>query len=172
MEITIRTAKIAIIEEDIDKFQKFLENGSEQAEEDEEKLDLAELERSRRLYELSKRECGEFSVQATNRGIRYASALNLHSNVKASKLIKKLYADSKRIFGPEHSVTEKAKEKMEDITHLGCSILSLPHGFLNFDVLAYDAKEDCYLLKVPDSDSINEEEGSRMIDIRICVTKQ
>lgn len=161
MEITIRSAKIAIIEEDIDKFQKFLENGDgEQAEEDKEKLDMVELKKSRRLYELSKREAGEFSVQAVNRGIHYARVLNLHSNVKSSKLIKKLYAESKRIFGPEHSVTEKAKEKMEEITHLGCSVLSLLHGFLNFDVLAYDAKEDCYLLTVPDSDSINEEEGS------------
>ena len=161
MEITIRSAKIAIIEEDIDTFQKFLQKrDGEQAEEDKEKLDMVKLEKSRRLYELSKRECGEFSVQAVNKGIRYASVLNLHSNIKASKLIKKLYADSKRIFGPEHSVTEKAKEKMEDITHLSCSVLSLPHGMLEFDVLAYDAKEDCYLLKVPDSDSISEEEGS------------
>lgn len=57
-------------------------------------------------------------------------------------------------------MTEEAEEKLEVITHLSCSVLSLPHGMLEFDVLAYDAKEDCYFLKVPDSDSINEEEGS------------
>ena len=138
----------------MDKLQKLLEN----AEEDD---DIVRLEKSRRLYELSKRECGEFSVQAINRGINYAGVLNYtHSNVKGSRLIKKLYADSKRIFGPEHWVTEKAEEKLEEITHLSCSVLSLPHGMLEFDVLGYDAKEDCYLLRVPDSDSINEEEGS------------
>jgi len=163
--ILIFLAKVAFIEEDIAQLQKFMENGGDDNQVEEKVKEGEEegrvlLEKYRRLYELSKRDGGEFSTSAITQGINYADLLHSHSVVKSSRLIKKLYSDSKRIFGPEHWVTEKAEEKLEVITHLSCSILEPIHGLMKFDVLAYDKKEDSYLLRVPDSDSINEEEGS------------
>ena len=47
------------------------------------------LEKNRRLYELSKRDGGEFSTSAIIQGINYADLLHSHSIVKSSRLIPK-----------------------------------------------------------------------------------
>ena len=131
-------AKVAFIEENIGQLQKFMENdGDDNQVEEKDKEGEEErrvlLEKNRRLYELSKRDGGEFSTSAIIQGINYADLLHSHSIVKSSRLIQKLYSDAKRIFGPEHSVTKKAEAKMETITHLGCSILEPIHGLMKFD---------------------------------------
>jgi len=145
------------VERDIDRLQKLLEGGDEK-QSNKDDVDMMELEKSRRLYELTKRDSGELSSQAISKGVEYADLLGTHSVVKASKLITKLLVVSRQTFGMDHWVTKKAKKKHEKITTKCVSILHEDHGMMKFKLLAYNKQEDCYLLSIPDE--VDDEEGS------------
>ena len=148
-------AKIAQVQYDIDRLHKILEEKEEEEDEGgcaccEDEVDEVELEKSRRLYELSMRDDGEFSSSALSSGIKYADLLYISSVVKSERLATKLFENSKRIFGPGHHVTEQAERTYERTRHRGVSVPHPDHGMLKFDVIGFNAKEDCYVLKLPD----------------------
>ncbi len=123
-------------------------NGGTNEEEDEE-VQKVKLEKSRRLYELTMRDAGEFSSEAICTGAKYAALLHKSSAVKSARLATKLFENSKSIFGIDHYVTGEAEEVYEMTTHCSLSIFHLEYGMVPFDILGWDMRIDCYLLKPP-----------------------
>lgn len=140
-------AKIASVQDDIERLNQELGAEEDKVKGQEEEVDKVELEKRRRLYELTMRDSGEFSAVAINKGVKYADLLYESSVVKSQRLATKLFENSKQIFGPDHWVTDKAKETYEMTMHRGVSVLHPDYGMLKFDFLGWDRKEDCYVLK-------------------------
>lgn len=144
-------AKIAFVQDDIDRIEEELLAKEEKVEGEEEEVQKVKLEKSRRLYELSMRDSGEFSETAISTGVKYAKLLYTTSVVKSERLATKLFENSKRIFGTDHWVTGRAEEVYEMTTHRGVLLPHPDHGMVEFDVLGWDMKEDCYILTPPAS---------------------
>lgn len=139
------------MQDDIDRMKEEMGANKEKGEEEEEELQKVKLAKSRRLYELSMRDSGEFSATSFCKGVNYAELLYKSSVVKSVRLATKLFEDSKRIFGTDHWVTDRAEGVYEMTT---CCCVSVGHpdrGLVEFEVVGWDKDEDCYALIPPES---------------------
>ena len=115
------------------------------------RLNLENAKKMERLYELTKRDIGENSLGAIHKGWGYAQSLYKVSAVKAERLITKLFETSTRIFGPEHSLSVRARGAYEDITRTRSVMVFRKSGRTIFDVVEYDRQNDSYVLTPPES---------------------
>ena len=70
---------------------------------------------TRKKYVLTKESFSLTSVEVIRNGVEYAiELLKAHRRIEATRLLTNLANDSRRVLGPEHQITKKAAQQLQD----------------------------------------------------------